>query len=107
MHAPTNPYDATIGLRVDPASAGSGYGFALDVPHDVVPLHIYRRLESFTDAMREYVRAALDHGRYGWRVTDCVVTMTECFYGVADGPPSRSSVSRSRSRLGTSLRSFE
>jgi ribosomal protection tetracycline resistance protein len=39
--------------------------------------------------MREYVREALEEGLFGWRVTDCVVTMTECSYSIADGPPSR------------------
>jgi ribosomal protection tetracycline resistance protein len=28
-------------------------------------------------------------GRYGWQVTDCVVTMTRCGYSIADGPPSK------------------
>ena len=59
------------------------------MPHDAVPLHIYKRRELFAEAMREYVARALNHGRYGWRVTDCVVTMTECLYAVWDGPPSR------------------
>jgi ribosomal protection tetracycline resistance protein len=26
---------------------------------------------------------------YGWQVSDCVVTLTKCMYGVADGPPSK------------------
>src|SRR5581483_3634621 len=85
----TNPYEATIGLRVEPAADGAGYSFALDVPHDAVPLHIYKRRELFADAMRDYVGQALEHGRYGWPVTDCTVTLTECFYAVWDGPPSR------------------
>jgi ribosomal protection tetracycline resistance protein len=31
----------------------------------------------------------LQEGRFGWQVTDCAVTMTECGYSVADGPPSK------------------
>src|SRR5581483_7086554 len=89
IHTATNPYEATIGLRVEPAADGAGYSFALDVPHDAVPLHIYKRRALFADAMRDYVGQALEHGRYGWRVTDCTVTLTECFYAVWDGPPSR------------------
>ena len=39
--------------------------------------------------MGQYVRQTLQEGLFGWQVTDCVVTMTECDYSVADGPPSR------------------
>jgi ribosomal protection tetracycline resistance protein len=39
--------------------------------------------------MRGYVRDTLRSGLYGWRVTDCVVTLAQCAYSVADGPPSR------------------
>ena len=39
--------------------------------------------------MDQYVREALREGLFGWQVTDCVVTMTECTYSVPDGPPSR------------------
>ena len=39
--------------------------------------------------MGEYVRRTLREGLFGWQVTDCVVTMTECLYSVPDGPPSR------------------
>lgn len=35
--------------------------------------------------MRDGLRAGL----FGWQVTDCLVTMTECAYSVPDGPPSR------------------
>ena len=54
-----------------------------------VPLYVYKTLESFTDHMAEYVRRALREGLAGWRVTDCVVTMTTCAYSIPDGPPSR------------------
>jgi ribosomal protection tetracycline resistance protein len=39
--------------------------------------------------MEEYVRQTLREGLFGWRVTDCVVTMTKCSYSIPDGPPSR------------------
>jgi ribosomal protection tetracycline resistance protein len=35
------------------------------------------------------VRESLRDGLHGWRVVDCVVTMTRCGYAVADGPPSQ------------------
>jgi ribosomal protection tetracycline resistance protein len=39
--------------------------------------------------MEEYVRAAVREGLHGWEVVDCCVTMTQCAYSIADGPPSR------------------
>jgi ribosomal protection tetracycline resistance protein len=39
--------------------------------------------------MAQYVRRALREGRFGWQVTDCVITLIDCGYSVADGPPSR------------------
>jgi ribosomal protection tetracycline resistance protein len=85
-----NPFLATIGLRVDAASAGSGVEFTLEVGAAVAPLYLYKTLESFAEHMERYVRETLREGLYGWQVTDCVVTMTECVYSVPDGPPSRS-----------------
>jgi ribosomal protection tetracycline resistance protein len=90
LHAASNPYLATIGLRIEPAPAGSGITFRRRVDARVVPLYIYKNLENFTTAMAGYVRDALQVGRYGWSVTDCVVTLQACTYSVPDGPPSRS-----------------
>src|SRR5213076_1765913 len=39
--------------------------------------------------MGGYVRQTLREGVFGWQVTDCLVTMTNCTYSVPDGPPSR------------------
>jgi ribosomal protection tetracycline resistance protein len=39
--------------------------------------------------MTQYVADSLASGVYGWQVTDCVVTLTECEHAVADGPPSK------------------
>jgi ribosomal protection tetracycline resistance protein len=89
LHAETNPFFAAIGLRVDPAPAGSGIDFRLAVTARVVPLYIYKTLEQFAEHMEEYVRDALQEGLFGWQVTDCVVTMTRCTYSGADGPPSK------------------
>ena len=89
LHAETNPYLATIGLRVEPAAAGSGFAFRMEIDHTGVPLYLYKRHEHFAEAMARYVRDALDVGRFGWRVTDCVVALTQCVYSVPDGPPSR------------------
>jgi len=89
LHADTNPFLATIGLRVDPAADGSGVDFRLAVEARAAPLYLYKTLESFRQHMDEYVRDALRRGLFGWEVVDCVVTMTECSYSVPDGPPSR------------------
>jgi ribosomal protection tetracycline resistance protein len=89
LHAETNPFLATIGLRVEPARVDSGIEFRLDVEAQAAPLYVYKTLESFTQKMDEYVRQALRKGLLGWPVTDCIVTMTRCAYSVPDGPPSR------------------
>jgi ribosomal protection tetracycline resistance protein len=89
LHADSNPFLATIGLRVDPARNHSGIDFRLQVDPRGVPLYVYKTIESFTERMGEYVRQTLQEGLFGWQVTDCVVTMTRCNYSVPDGPPSR------------------
>jgi ribosomal protection tetracycline resistance protein len=89
LHAESNPFSATIGLRIDPAPAESGIAFRLGVVAKDAPLYVYGTLASFAQHMDEYVREALREGLLGWQVTDCVVTMTRCMYSLADGPPSR------------------
>jgi ribosomal protection tetracycline resistance protein len=89
LHAPTNPFLATIGLRVEPAPGQSAVEFRLDVDHRAIPLYLYKTAESFAERMSAYVRDTLREGLYGWQVTNCAVTMTQCSYSVPDGPPSR------------------
>ncbi|HET8894653.1 MAG TPA: hypothetical protein VFM96_11215, partial [Gaiellaceae bacterium] len=89
MHAPTNPYDATIGFRVERAADGSGIAFSVAVDSQTIPLHLYKTREGFVAHMEDYVRRTLREGLFGWQVIDCAVTMTKCAYGVADGPPSK------------------
>ncbi len=89
MHTETNPYLATIALRVEPAPPGSGVAFGLAIDPRTAPLYIYKTHESFEQHMAEYVSDALREGLYGWRVVDCTVTMTACLYAIPDGPPSR------------------
>jgi ribosomal protection tetracycline resistance protein len=81
-----NPYSATIGLRVEPAPVGSGVTFRLDVEPRRVPSYIYKTSERFAQRMTEYVAHTLQRGLFGWEVTDCSVTMTDCDYYVGDGP---------------------
>jgi ribosomal protection tetracycline resistance protein len=89
LHAESNPFLATIGLRVSPAPIDAGIDVRLEIDPRSAPLYIYKTLESFTQHMDEYVREALREGVFGWQVTDCMVTMTKCIYSVPDGPPSR------------------
>jgi ribosomal protection tetracycline resistance protein len=89
LHAESNPFLATIGLRVDPAASGSGVAFRLQVDPRSAPLYLYKTFESFSERMDQYIRQALREGLFGWQVTDCLVTMTRCSYSIPDGPPSR------------------
>jgi ribosomal protection tetracycline resistance protein len=85
LETPANPFMATIGLRLDPAPAGSGITFRLDVEPGDVPLYIYKTANRFSDLMAQYVRETLEEGLYGWKVPDCAVTMTKSGYYVGDG----------------------
>jgi ribosomal protection tetracycline resistance protein len=90
LNADTNPFpSAQIGLRVEPGPAGTGIEFRMAVDPLLMPLHVYRNAAVFAEYMTGYVRRALSDGLHGWPVTDCVVTMIDCWYSVADGPPSR------------------
>jgi ribosomal protection tetracycline resistance protein len=80
-----NPTCATIGLRVEPAPPGAGVEFQLAVDPRTIPTYIYKTAERFGALMREHVERTLAAGRFGWPVTDCVVTMHTCGYYVGDG----------------------
>ena len=64
-----NPFLATVGLRVEPGETA----FRLEVELGSMP-------SAFFTAVREAVTATLRHGRHGWPVTGCVVTMTRSGY---------------------------
>jgi ribosomal protection tetracycline resistance protein len=70
----TNPFLATVGLRIEPAAVGSGveYRRAGEVL-GTMPLAFFRAVE---DTVRETLR----QGIHGWQVTDCTVTMTHSGY---------------------------
>ena len=78
--APGNPFPATLGLRVDPAPAGSGVAFRLDVSIRSVPMYVYKTADNFAEMMTQYVGQALQEGLSGWQVTDCTVTVYESGY---------------------------
>ncbi|MFF3944541.1 GTP-binding protein [Streptomyces sp. NPDC001902] len=73
IHTGSNPFLATVGLRVDPAPTGSGVAFGLEVELGSMPY-------AFIRAVEETVTETLRHGLYGWRVVDCKVTMTHSGY---------------------------
>jgi ribosomal protection tetracycline resistance protein len=90
LNAPTNPFNAQLGLRIEPSPDGSGVTFDLGgIRHDRIPLYAFKRREEFESAMAGYVRDALRAGLHGWEVIDCTVTLVDCWYSLADGPPSR------------------
>jgi ribosomal protection tetracycline resistance protein len=73
MKAEGNPFLATVGLRVEPAPAGNGIEFRLEIELGALPL-------AFVKAIEETVRATLSQGIRGWQVTDCTVTLTDSGY---------------------------
>jgi len=84
--SPTTPFLATIGLRIEPTASDSGVRFGLDVKAGSIPTHVYKTVEAFHEAMERTVLKTLRQGIYGWEVTDCTVTMTDCDY---QAPPRR------------------
>jgi ribosomal protection tetracycline resistance protein len=89
LQSDDHPYSATVGLRIEPGPADSGIRFQLDFDPRLIPIYIYKTASHFTDAMTQYVRHTLETGLYGWRVSDCVVTMNECNYYIGDGTTKR------------------
>ena len=73
LHTAPNPCLATVGLRVEPAAAGSGVRFRVEAELGSMPL-------AFFAAVEDTVRETLRQGRYGWEVTDCTVAMTHSGY---------------------------
>ncbi|WP_181789356.1 elongation factor G [Streptomyces phytophilus] len=69
----SNPFLATVGLRVEPAPPGTGVVFALGVELGSMPY-------AFFKAVEDTVRATLRQGLSGWEVPDARVTMTHSGY---------------------------
>jgi ribosomal protection tetracycline resistance protein len=80
----TNPFRATLGLRIEPGPLGSGVAFRTEVEPRFVPLYLYRTPDAFVTQMEAYVHEALAEGLAGWQVTDCRVTLTDCGYGAPE-----------------------
>ncbi|MCC7372193.1 MAG: TetM/TetW/TetO/TetS family tetracycline resistance ribosomal protection protein [Chloroflexi bacterium] len=75
-----NPFCATVGLRIEPAAPGSGVTFRLEAELGTIPIFVYKAVDEFRQAMAATIHTALQQGLYGWRVTDCTVTMTDAGY---------------------------
>jgi ribosomal protection tetracycline resistance protein len=73
MGAGGNPFAATVGFRVEPAAAGSGICYSLEVQLGSLPLPLHRAIE-------ETILATLQQGLYGWEVTDIAVILTHSGY---------------------------
>jgi ribosomal protection tetracycline resistance protein len=73
LHKPPNPFLATVGLRIEPAPAGSGVTFRIAAELGSMPL-------AFFAAVEDTVRRTLRQGLCGWEVTDCTVAMTHSGY---------------------------
>jgi ribosomal protection tetracycline resistance protein len=76
----TNPFMATVGLRIEPAPPGSGVGYRHQVEARLIPLYLFKTPEVFATQMEAYIHEALAEGIAGWQVTDCRVTLTDCGY---------------------------
>jgi ribosomal protection tetracycline resistance protein len=89
FNTPSNPFAATIGLRLAPCAPGTGVVVDLDVAMRDLPLFLFKTPEHFTCVMSGHVEQALARGLFGWEVTDCRVTLIEAGYSSGDGPPSQ------------------
>jgi ribosomal protection tetracycline resistance protein len=76
----TNPFAATLGMRIEPLAAGSGMDLAINLEPRLVPLKVFKTKEAFVLHMDGYVREALAEGPSGWQVTDCRVTIVDAGY---------------------------
>jgi ribosomal protection tetracycline resistance protein len=76
----SNPFLATIGLRIDPSPTDAGIDFRVQVGIRSVPMYVYKTAESFAESMAQNVRRTLQEGLSGWQVADCTVTMTDSGY---------------------------
>jgi ribosomal protection tetracycline resistance protein len=73
MGTESNPFLATVGLRIEPAPVDSGVEFRRRVELGSMPF-------AFFKAVEETVKETLYQGIYGWQVLDCRVTMTHSGY---------------------------
>ncbi|ALG10959.1 elongation factor G [Kibdelosporangium phytohabitans] len=63
----------TVGLRIEPGETDSGVRYQLEAERGSLPA-------AFMTAIQDTVRATLASGPRGWRVVDCLVTLTHTGY---------------------------
>lgn len=73
LHEGGNPFLASVGLRVEPAPAGSGVAFRIEAERGRMP-------RAYFQAVEDTVRETLRQGLYGWQVIGCVIVQTEAGY---------------------------
>ncbi|MDR6676245.1 TetM/TetW/TetO/TetS family tetracycline resistance ribosomal protection protein [Pseudomonas oryzihabitans] len=69
----SNPFLASIGIRVSPMNPGSGQIFIRQAPAGLMPMSFYKAIE-------ESIFRTLKEGMYGWPVQDCEITLTTVDY---------------------------
>jgi ribosomal protection tetracycline resistance protein len=73
INTDSNPFLATVGLRVEPAARGSGVKYRLGVELGSMPY-------AFMRAVEDTVRTTMHQGPHGWAVLDASVTLTHSGY---------------------------
>jgi len=74
------PFRAAIGIIIEPLEQGSGIQYETKVNYG----YLY---SSFQNAVREGLLTALNHGLYGWEVTDARITLTWAEYDSVSSTP--------------------
>lgn len=74
------PFEAAIGVTIEPLPLGSGIQYETKVNYG----YLYA---SFQNAVREGLLGTLCHGPYGWEVTDCKVTLAWAEYSSVTSTP--------------------
>lgn len=69
-----DPYKGVVGLQIEPGPVGSGLQYRL------ASKVLGTMPKAFFIAVEETVKQVLQEGMRGWRVTDCIVTLTDTGY---------------------------
>jgi ribosomal protection tetracycline resistance protein len=80
MMGKTNPFLATVELRIEPGHIGSGVEFRLEAEVRSIPIYVSKAIEDFRKAIEDTVHDTFQQGLYGWQITDCTVTMMDSDY---------------------------
>ncbi len=80
VHMGETPFQAGIGITIEPLDMGSGIQYETKVNYG----YLYA---SFQNAVREGLLHALRHGLYGWEVTDCKITLQWAEYSSVTSTP--------------------